>query len=132
MDSENRSLVNELAELRLKTNLATTTLSNLSDNDNNNHTNTTNTTILTTDINTTNLSNNTIIQTINNNTTHTNNNNIPTTTDIIMNSIELEIPEPPNNDFWSSSRIRQRSNNSSKGLVHYKKKRTVQDLHEVI
>lgn len=51
---------------------------------------------------------------------------IPMPTDLILNSIEMNIPEPiALNDFWSQSRIRQRNQN------YKKKSRTVQDLHEV-
>ncbi|KAI8072044.1 hypothetical protein BDF21DRAFT_424770 [Thamnidium elegans] len=86
LDSENRSLVNELAELRLKTNP------------------------------TSNTADNSTTMTLHESKSTTN------STDI-LNSIELNIPELPINDFWSHSRMRQRSST-------YKKKRTVQDLHE--
>ena len=62
---------------------------------------------------------------------HTPTNTIPTPTEIIINAIEMDMPEPLMDDVWSSSRIRQRSGSSGKALMHFKKKRTVQDLHEV-
>lgn len=80
LDSENRLLVNELADLRLKTSAVTETAID-----------------------------------------------IPMPTDLILDSIEMNIPEPiALNDFWSQSRIRQRNQN------YKKKSRTVQDLHEVL
>lgn len=112
LDSENRLLVNELAELRLKTAANTVVVPPLSPSSSTNtatHTNSSNTI--------TNLNTTTTITT----TTP----NIPS--NIILHSIELNIPEPPTLDLWSPSRIQhQRSTNKRN-----KKKRTVQDLHEV-
>lgn len=126
LDQENRALVNELAELRLKTSLNT---------NHNNHANTiatTTTTDSSTIITIDPSSHNDTIATTTATPTTTNNNTIPSPTDIIINSIEMNIPEPIN-DFWSHSRIRQRSNGShgKLGSGNHKKKRTVQDLHEV-
>jgi activator of HSP90 ATPase len=128
LDQENRTLVNELAELRLKTSL------------NHSHHNTATTATTASDSFSTttasssacNNNSNTIITTTTAATTN-NNNTVPSPTDIIINSIEMNMPEPVN-DFWSSSRIRQRSSgshNNKVGSGNYKKKRTVQDLHEV-
>ncbi|KAI8065362.1 uncharacterized protein B0P05DRAFT_554035 [Gilbertella persicaria] len=95
LDSENRLLVNELAELRRKTTAATTITNNIIPPSSSS----THTTIV-------------------------NMEESPSTSIPILNSIELNIPEPPIHDLWSPLRLRQYK---SVG----KKKRTVQDLHEV-
>lgn len=105
LDSENRLLVNELAELKLKTNTAASiVVPPLSPSSSTNTVTHTNSSTITTNLDTT--------------------TNIPS--DIVLNSIELNIPEPPTLDLWSPSRVHQKSTSKRN-----KKKRTVQDLHEV-
>lgn len=108
LDSENRSLVNELAELRLKTNNITNNINTDADD------------II---VEEEDEEPKTIITTL----AKKNSSGATTPTEIILNSIELNIPEPIH-DLWSYSRIRQQQQQQQR---NNKKKRTVQDLHEV-
>jgi hypothetical protein len=105
LDTENRSLVNELAELRSKTSIKT--FDNIIMN---------NTSILPTlNLPAVNLPAVDIPVDLN-----------PTTIlPIDTTSVEMNIPPPAVNDFWSHNRMRQRHKSS-------RKKRAVMDLHEVL